>query len=513
MASYAARLTELIRVIDDFCGWSTTANLETDPLGFASSSVGKTMSPQQVSQAADEERRQFRNQVPSYFVARNGRLDELSRALDAILSGESDPEGRWGRVLGDLTSDGDRILDGLLSGITEPTRRAASLKQHLLDTEGEFVDKLSAKRVASRWAQMSQIHQDLLVFMGGLRAKWQSLIDKLREIDGQAGPCVDEMLRPFNYAKSQSTDRASRITEGLRRAESQLAELTKATPTGILDKVAATTIATSWLDGTARGLQPVADTVRDTILRNLTLEAEDWEKVYQNFLTRASYLRALQSAERDGIHRLFRDTCRECNDFASRPAPDRAKAAAEEARNFLGDWAGSLSQTGAKADAQQFANDLMEQCWKKHRLIEDLYKEFDAQNRGRFFSAVGSDTASALMVRASWTSRQGTLADYRVLETLAEQRKRVASGFDVDLKRAYAALYDTARAREVPEELASRKADLLSQIMASATDTDARLKASYVVYDALLEKIATYVQRAEFTELFQRTELERTIHP
>lgn len=511
MANYLKRPEEVLSLVKQFAGLTEAEILD----GFGQPRE-QTLTPAQQSAMHAQFKQEFSDldaKSTAYFTARNQRMDEMARALDGILSGDSDPEARWGRALGDLTSDGDRILESTLSGINAPSKKALAFKAYLVEGEAQFVDNLSAKRVASRWGEMSTLHADLMIFMGVLRTRWQSLIDKLREIDAQAAPVVEDLWRPFRYLKDQSADRSNRITEGLRNAERELRRLTEGTPTGVLDQLMATRIATSWMETTGSGLDTVASTIRDTMLRNLTLEAEDWEKALQNFQNRSSMLRSLRESERDGIHRIFRDARQETQNFVNRPSPDRAKTLAEEAKRYLDDWASSLSSNGAKSDAQQFANDLHEQVQKKLRMIEDLYLEFETQNKGRFYSALGDDVSNALLLRDKWRQRYDALKDYRVTELVNEQRTRLRRCYDVDLARAFSDLQAAAAAREVPAELASKKDALVAQIRSAASDIDARLKVSFATFDNVLERVGAFVERAEFAELFLRTELENSIRP
>lgn len=510
MATYLARPAEILLIAKQFAGMSEAELLEA--FGHTGD---KTLEPAQLDEMHGQFKREYQQldeKTVQYGNARVQRLQDLVRAVDTILAGEASFQSCWDAPLKALDTDIDGSLGAIGSGLSEPSKQLLAVKYRLVTEETHFADTLFVKRPAERWAAMSKLHQDLMTFMGVLRTRWQVLLDKVREIDGQADARVEELWRPFRTAKDASADRARRITEALQRAVADLRRLKDAsTGTGILDKIMASRAATSWIDATSQGVDAVIASIGDAMVREIGNDADDWQKIFENFQAQAGSLRSLRDAERDGIHRIFKDARREAEDFVQKPVPERARALDGEARTFLSDWGSNLLSDGARRDAQAVSDDIYEVTKRKLAMIDDLYREFESQNKGRFYGSLADDVVGALIVRERWRQRLQTSSDYRVLETVQTFRSLAERRYDVDLGAAFRELIDAASARPVPDDRASARSDLVGQLRDKWSTTDSKIEATLATYLSELDSVRRFVEASEFAELFRRSELESSL--
>lgn len=410
---------------------------------------------------ADSQREmdQLRARLAEFAAARRQRLQGILDAADAICGGADSPASRWRSAVQGLADDASRILPGITSGLNNPSPAAVALQYRVGVEEAKFVQPLLAAAAPQRWAALLALVQEVRTFDGALTARWQALQEQAQSVHQMQGTTFDRLQEAVARRAERSTLQQGTVADHWQKAAQQITSLS----TGAN--------AQGWHEQAHRALADASNTIRLS-LSDANHDVASWRELQSQILSAQAQLQSLQAVETQTLHPLFRQARRECEDFCTNPAPERARQLLRDTDEALSAWASSQASSALSSEAQELARSCGARAVQIVADVERAWADFRRNQDGVFIGSLSSAAREALWHTSAWADRARNWAN--LLPRIEALRPLLANRWGVDAAAPFEALRKAAQHRLDAQETAFAEAqnheNTLNSLYASARE-------------------------------------------
>jgi hypothetical protein len=166
---------------------------------------------------------------------------------------------------------------------------------------------------------------------------------------------------------------------------------------------------------------------------------------------------------------------------------------------------------GLKADARAVGDGLIEQAKKKVSMIETLFKEFEDQNKGRFYDSLQSKTTEVLLQESKWKARKSAIESLAPRNEIAQLCQNVERLYGIDLKQPWESMIDAVAAGKVPSDKVEARDKLVATLKERWVDVWAQIEAHRNGLAAMMKKAQGMVEGSDFDGLYTRSRVESSL--
>jgi hypothetical protein len=447
------------------------------------------LTPGQLDSSA-KERVQFNTMTTDYFKARKVRLDGLVTVGNEFSSGRA--ANLWRQHAEGLVSD-EKILQQMLADVSDVSAAATKLKLAIESEEKSFNQGLAD--FAFHYDDLWSIYFRLQTSEVNYKGRWKILVDKASEIAEIAKAAVTDLVESLGAA-SYSADAWTGPAE---RAVKTLNDLA-AKASGSVELSALRTEVDACLAAYGDAL--------DDAVPHLT----ELRVVVDLTKAHIAKLRALQSAEIDTLHRMFREERRNMADYVKLTPLDKAGLVNDAAKGDFGSWISGLPSTpkgGLQKDAEQLRTDVLTSFSTiALDVIDHAYDAFKDQNQGVFMDAVSDATITTLAQTEVWASLRTKVAEVKSADKLRALRDQV-SRQELGIEPSLTALASAVAGRADPQ---TEKDAFLNAVNKRGAELVATLATRRTDLARIVDDGVAQVDGSDLAGLLSRQDIERSLN-
>lgn len=413
----------------------------------------------------DHERQCIQDVLNRYYARRNDALSNLAYVLGEL---SMDPKASlYNGMLSVAAKDCTDCLHGMLDAIREPSLAALTLRGQVLEEEASFWQSLQTLFLGELRDLLLKQEQKLIDYTRVLQDKWSKLTDEEKYIEQLEQESTRAIQQSFRETLEQGLPvhlRTLKLTEdlvsGFKQMKRDIAayiaeQLVKA---GAEKDVAAAVGFFSTYGIFKQAQAPIVEMLGGPAGKELVSTLSDGYDGPLRFWiqgTLAERIHGLRQRmnNRNSMLATFSTTRHEADAFLRDNSFASAKAMWQNAESDLKGWPSRISSSGLKADAEAWADQVLEGFSQRLDKLEDTFNSFIAAHERRFIGAVGPELEEAFLQTRAWEDWEATLFSHGVeaklrtwRSSLPEVRLTLETAFE-DLSGAFGDLPGALRER------------------------------------------------------------------
>jgi hypothetical protein len=436
MADFTSRAAEVIALVDRFRQMSLALIMPQN------NTLTATLTPTELANAtaqAGQERASFADKTVEYFTRRQVKFNELIGELARSTSGDRDSREVWRANVSGLQVDALSSLGGLVSGF-KPTPLAAELKWKLCSEEEQFNSALFDLGVnggvGEGWQALALLERATRMMLANSDKEWALLLGKAKEVQAAAAAAVGRLLA--NLLASPGAGEPAMTN--LRKHGFAITQVAR--DAFVVGRT---------LEQLRRDAEVAFDDY-DRTLDEVPKVVEGWRAAIALAEADIATLKALQAAEIDGLHRVFKEKRQIVQDFAKDPPTKKAVAICDKIAAGCASFPSRLpSSDGMKADAALLFAALDQQLVTLKVTVFDAYETLEEECKGRFLEAVSDDTVEQLGQLNEWNELRARFRAQTHPDTLRKLKERIEDPV-TDVDRAITDFVSNVNARSADSD-------------------------------------------------------------